>query len=275
MDNFFKTMKIRKVVLIYAAVVIFFCIISELSFVKSTGILDENLFLLLCNLGVLVWFVLELRKVCCDVKNKIFDLKRDLNIKDITLSIIINITTTIGLFIIIIYSLISLSPSMTKEMLGELNKTDTSSLYSIIINGIAASFIAPVVEELIFRGVILNRLRTKIGVIKAVILSSILFGAIHYEVGMISAVVFGICMSLIYLKTKNIFVTISIHVINNFIVSVLQIVSFFIDNNTAKQSITLNSFNSLLLALGIACFVIGTALSIYFVKTNWNKEITA
>ncbi|OAA90122.1 hypothetical protein [Clostridium coskatii] len=65
MDNFFKTMKIRKVILVYAAVVIFFCIISELSFVKSTGILDENLFLLLCNLGVLVWFMLELRKVGC------------------------------------------------------------------------------------------------------------------------------------------------------------------------------------------------------------------
>ncbi|OBR92590.1 MULTISPECIES: CPBP family intramembrane glutamic endopeptidase [Clostridium] len=275
MDNFFKTMKIRKVILVYAAVVIFFCIISELSFVKSTGILDENLFLLLCNLGVLVWFVLELRKVGCDIRNKIFNLKRDLTIKDITLSIIINITITIGLFIIIIYAFISLSPSLTKEILGELNKTDTSSLYSIIINGIAASFIAPVVEELIFRGVVLNRLKAKIGVMKAVVLSSILFGAIHYEVGMISAVVFGICMSLIYLKTKNIFVTISIHVINNFIVFVLQIVSFFIDNNTAKQNITLNSFNSLWLVLGIACFVIGTALSIYFVKTNWNKEITA
>lgn len=274
MNNFFKGTKIRKVIFIYVFVVIFFCIISELSFVKSTGILDENLLLLLCNLGVLVWFMLKLRKVSYDVKNGINDLKMDLNIKDIMFSIVINITVSIGFVIIAVYALKSISPSFMNGLLEELNRSDSNSLYSIIINGITASFIAPIVEELIFRGVILNRLKIKMGIKKAVIISSILFGMIHYELGILSAIIFGICMSLIYLKTRNIFATIAIHIINNFMVFVVQVISFFIDSNGSKESITLNSFNSLWFIVGIGCFVLGIVMSSYFIKANWNKRIT-
>lgn len=243
MNNFFESTKIRKVIFIYVSVVILFCIISELSFVKSTGILGENLFLLLCNLGVLAWFMLKLRKVSYDIKNGINALK-------------------------------SMSPSFMNGLLEELNKSDSNSLYSIIINGIAASFIAPIVEELIFRGIILNRLKIKIGVKKAIIVSSILFGMIHYELGILSAIIFGICMSLIYLKTRNIFVTIAIHIINNFMVSFVQVISFLIDSNGSKENITLSSFNSLGFIAGIGCFVLGIVMSTYFIKVNWNKRIT-
>lgn len=274
MNDFFEGTKIRKVIFIYVSVVIFFCIISELNFVKSTGILDENLFLLLCNLGILAWFMLKLRKVSYDVKNGINDLKTDLNIKDIMFSIIINITISVGFIIIAVYALKSISPSFMNGLLEELNKSDSNSLYSIIINGITASFIAPIVEELIFRGVILNRLKIKIGVKKAIIVSSILFGMIHYELGILSAIIFGICMSIIYLKTRNIFVTIAIHIINNFMVSFVQVISFLIDSNRSKENITLSSFNSLGFIAGIGCFVLGMVMSAYFMKVNWNKRIT-
>ncbi|AWI05417.1 CPBP family intramembrane glutamic endopeptidase [Clostridium drakei] len=274
MNNFFEGTKIRKVIFIYVFVVIFFCIISELSFVKSTGILDENLFLLLCNLGVLVWFMLKLRKVSYDVKNEINGLKTDLNIKDTMFSIIINITVSIGFVIIVVCALKSISPSFINGLLEELNKNDSNSLYSIIINGITASFIAPIVEELIFRGVILNRLKIKMGIKKAVIISSILFGMIHYELGILSAIVFGICMSLIYLKTKNIFVTIAIHIINNFMIFVVQIIYFLIDSNVSNENVALSSFNSLWFIAGIGCFVLGIVMSTYFIKVNWNKRIS-
>lgn len=189
-------------------------------------------------------------------------------------SIIINITITIGFVIIAIYALKSISPSFMNGLLEELNKNNSNSLYSIIINGIAASFIAPIVEELIFRGIILNRLKIKIGVKKAIIVSSILFGMIHYELGILSAIIFGICMSLIYLKTRNIFVTIAIHIINNFMVSFVQVISFLIDSNGSKENITLSSFNSLGFIAGIGCFVLGIGMSTYFIKVNWNKRIT-
>ena len=49
----------------------------------------------------------------------------------------------------------------------------------------------------------------------AIIMTSILFGALHSYGSIISAVVFGVCMCIIYLKTKNILTCMLAHFINN------------------------------------------------------------
>ena len=49
----------------------------------------------------------------------------------------------------------------------------------------------------------------------AIIISSILFGALHSYGNIISAFVFGVCMCIIYLKTKNILTCILAHFLNN------------------------------------------------------------
>jgi membrane protease YdiL (CAAX protease family) len=272
MKEFFEGIKIRKLVLVYVSLVVVFCIISELPVVKSSKLFDENLLLLLSNLGVLAWFVLKLKKSDIDVKKEIINVKITLEKKDIVLSILINVTLTIGILVAAVYALLYVWPSGMKGLLDELNQTDTSTLYGTIVYAIGASFIGPIAEEFMFIGVILNRLKMKMGIKKAIILSSILFGMIHLELGIISAVVFGICMSLIYLKTKNIFVTSTIHMINNFIVSAAQVVSFLMSKGAPEQSITANDFNLYWLILGILSLIAGVSMFVYFIKTNWRKE---
>ncbi|WP_097027693.1 CPBP family intramembrane glutamic endopeptidase [Clostridium peptidivorans] len=268
MEEFFESIKIRKLVLVYISVVVFFCIISELNVVKSSKLLDENLLLLLVNLGILLWFILKLKKSSVNVKKEIINLRSTLNSKDIVFSILINITLTIGLFITVIYVVRYISPSLINEILNETNEPDTSTLYSTIVNAIGVSFIGPITEEFMFRGVILNRLKMKMGIKKAVILSSILFGMIHYTLGVVSAVVFGICMSLIYLRTKNIFVTSVIHIINNFIVSVVQVISFVMSKGASQESITMNDFNLYWLIFGILFLIASVVMSGYFIKAT-------
>lgn len=272
MKEFFESIKIRRLVLIYVSVVVFFCIISELPVVKSSKLFDENLLLLLTNFGVLAWFILRLKKSDIDMKKEIIKVKSILKKKDIILSILINITFTVGILVAAVYILLYIWPSGMKGLFDELNQTDTNSLYSTIIYAIGASFIGPVAEEFMFRGVILNRLKMKMGIKKAIILSSILFGMIHFELGIISAVVFGVCMSLIYLKTKNIFVASTIHIINNFIVSAAQVVSFLTSKGAAGQSITINDFNLYWLVFGILSLIAGISMFVYFIKINWRKE---
>lgn len=268
MKDFFQSIKIRKLVLVYVSVVVFLCIVSELTVVKSSKLLGENLFLLLCNLGILLWFILKLKKSSINVKKEIINLRSTLNSKDIICSILINITLTIGLFITVIYVVRYISPSLINEILNETNESDTGTLYSTIVNAIGASFIGPIAEEFMFRGVILNRLRMKMGIKKAIILSSILFGMIHYSLGVVSAVIFGICMSLIYLRTKNIFVTSLIHIINNFIVSVVQVISFIISKGVSQESITVNDFNLYWLVFGVLSLTTSLLMSGYFIKTT-------
>lgn len=272
MKEFFEGIKIRKLVLVYVSVVVLLCIISELPVVKASKLFDENLLLLLTNFGVLTWFIVRLKKSDIDMKEEIIKVKSILKKKDIILSILINITFTIGILVAAVYTLLYVWPSGMKGLFDELNQTDASSLYSTIVYAIGASFIGPVAEEFMFRGVILNRLKMKMGIKKAIILSSILFGMIHFELGMLSAVIFGICMSLIYLRTKNIFVTSTIHIINNSIVSAAQVVSFLASKGSPEQSITANDFNLHWLIFGILSLIAGVSMFVYFIKTNWRKE---
>lgn len=78
---------------------------------------------------------------------------------------------------------------------------------------IAAVIFAPIVEEFVFRGYLLNRWTLKLGPIPAVILSSGLFAFLHYD--MLGAFVFGAVLCLLYMKTRSLVGPILVHFVNN------------------------------------------------------------
>ena len=88
------------------------------------------------------------------------------------------------------------------------------SLFSIII-------ISPISEELIFRGVFYNRLNLVIPTIIAILISAILFASLHSFGSLFSSFVFALSMSILYIKTDNIFVPITAHFLNNLIAEVV------------------------------------------------------
>ena len=118
---------------------------------------------------------------------------------------------------------------------------------ALILESIGAIIFAPIAEELIFRGVLYNRIKIRTGVIPAMIISSILFASGHEVGGMISAFLFGICMCILYQKTDNILIPMSVHLINNLFSTALDI--FHLD-------ILLAQFPIIILSLLIS--VIGT-----------------
>ena len=81
-------------------------------------------------------------------------------------------------------------------------------------------------EELIFRGVMFNRLKIRIGILPAMIISSFIFAIGHDFGGITSAFLFGICMCLLYLKTDNILIPMSVHFLNNVVATLLNITGF-------------------------------------------------
>lgn len=93
---------------------------------------------------------------------------------------------------------------------------------SILTTGLIASvFISPISEELIFRGVFLNRLQLVVPPVFAVLISSLLFASLHGFGTIFSAFIFGICASILYLKTKNIFIAIMFHFLNNLFAEII------------------------------------------------------
>lgn len=92
----------------------------------------------------------------------------------------------------------------------------------LILEIVSSVIFAPLMEELVFRGVIFNRLKIRAGIIPAMLISSFLFGIGHSFGGMTSAFLFGICMCILYLKTDNILVPMSVHFINNVTATALE-----------------------------------------------------
>lgn len=115
---------------------------------------------------------------------------------------------------------------------------------------IATIVISPISEELIFRGVFLNRLKLVVPTIFAVLISSLLFAALHSFGSIFSAFVFSICIAMLYLKTDNIFVAIFAHFLNNLLAEIIVV----LDSN--KILFTNSSVVSVMSVLAIASFAI-------------------
>jgi hypothetical protein len=93
----------------------------------------------------------------------------------------------------------------------------------IILDAIGAIIFAPIMEELVFRGILFNRMKIKVGILPAMIISSFIFAIGHEFGGMTSAFLFGICMCMLYLKTDNILIPMSVHFTNNVVATFLNI----------------------------------------------------
>lgn len=91
--------------------------------------------------------------------------------------------------------------------------------------------IAPVFEEIIFRGYILNNLR-KYGNLTAIIVSSIFFSMFHFNlVQLVNPILMGIILSFIVIKSESITQAIIVHMFNN-IMAMLTTVISSIDSQT-------------------------------------------
>ncbi len=165
---------------------------------------------------IIVYFIFKLRNSFCDFgKDFAVIFSKDL-LKSIVLIVVLNILFSYGMLYLSDFILNQFS------WLNFLVNFHLSSHYlnnSLVLVGgfVATVMISPISEELIFRGVVLNRLKIFVPTIIAILISSLAFAALHPYGSIISAFIFAFCMSILYLKTENILVPISAHFLNNFL----------------------------------------------------------
>lgn len=88
---------------------------------------------------------------------------------------------------------------------------------SFVVTLIYVAFIAPIMEELIFRKLLLNKLR-RFGDITAILMSGIAFGLLHMNLSQfLYATVLGCVFAYITIKTNTIKYSIILHMMINFI----------------------------------------------------------
>lgn len=159
------------------------------------------------------------------------------------------------------YPLSYISPSLVDSLVLKVELlSSTSSLLNKILELALLVVIAPITEEVFFRGILLNRWAIKWGIRKAIIASSLAFAVLHVD--FIGAFFFAVVMSLLYIKTRTLVAPIAAHFLNNFlVVGVTLAFSHF-------QRSTIEDFRSGVWA-GLALLTITLPLLIIYMKRNW------
>jgi hypothetical protein len=116
----------------------------------------------------------------------------------------------------LIYAPLSyLAPEFVRRQLLDDSMFDATTVSQWLMLVLGGAVLAPVVEELVFRGIILQRWAYRWGTRTGVIASSALFALGHGE--WFGHFLFGMLMSLLYLRTRRLWVPIVAHAINNFV----------------------------------------------------------
>lgn len=75
---------------------------------------------------------------------------------------------------------------------------------------------APLFEEVLFRGILLESTRARYGVMTAWLVSSAMFGVVHvHPTVAVNAFVLGLVFAFIYMQTNSLWATIILHAVNN------------------------------------------------------------
>ncbi|NFG30443.1 CPBP family intramembrane metalloprotease, partial [Clostridium botulinum] len=87
--------------------------------------------------------------------------------------------------------------------------------------------IAPIFEEIICRGIILEQLNKRCGATKAILISSLFFGIMHFNLHQgVNAFFIGVVMGVIYVKTDPLLLTILLHFVNNLYCLIAQYIPY-------------------------------------------------
>jgi putative effector of murein hydrolase LrgA (UPF0299 family) len=159
-------------------------------------------------------------------------------------------------------------PQFAKSLLEEnLFSAVSDTAVPIVYNSfliVLLIMVAPVVEETLFRGLILQRWGTKWGLTAGIIGSSLLFGILHLNVVGLS--MFGIVMAVLYLKTKTLWLPIGVHALNN---AAVILVSFLPDNfNGSPQNLSVEQLISTW-RIGMLYIMLSLPLLILYFYRNW------
>lgn len=115
----------------------------------------------------------------------------------------------------------------SRELDPTISAQDSGFSFYMGLLFIAMVIVAPILEELMFRGILLDRLSLKLSPLWAIAITSLIFGLLHHDY--VGNIIFGIVLCLIRLRDRTLFAPILIHMLSNLIAFLLIFSSYFFD----------------------------------------------
>ncbi|NJP08640.1 MAG: CPBP family intramembrane metalloprotease [Leptolyngbyaceae cyanobacterium RU_5_1] len=169
-------------------------------------------------------------------------------------------------FYVISFAAPSFVESLLQELSAQANPQTAAPLLYEPLSVIASVIVAPLSEELIFRGFILQRWAVKWNLPLALIVSSLVFGLLHPNP--IGLTVFGLVMGLLYVKTRSLMVPILCHALNNVLAKAMEFLP--IDSGSTEIP-NLEQFRSEV-GIGILLMVVSAPWLIQFITKNFPRQ---
>lgn len=95
--------------------------------------------------------------------------------------------------------------------------------YNVLVFLIVGVLVVPIVEEILFRGMLLINLTKRYGEITGIILTSLLFVLLHFKSpDLLGTFIFAVILSILYLRYHSILLCILIHSLSNFSLFIYQ-----------------------------------------------------
>jgi membrane protease YdiL (CAAX protease family) len=123
---------------------------------------------------------------------------------------IAGVVYSVGTLPVIWFPLAKQAPELVSQFLTETFAGSRTHFF------ISAVVVAPLIEETIFRGLLFSRLTVKWGMMRAMVVSSALFGLLHLDP--IGAFVFGIVACVLYMHAQTLILPVALHALHNAIV---------------------------------------------------------
>jgi membrane protease YdiL (CAAX protease family) len=134
---------------------------------------------------------------------------------------------------------------------------------SLLLAVLGLVVLPPLVEETVFRGVLLERVTVKWNLVAAILVSSALFGILHVDP--VGAGVFGVVTSLLYLRTGSLWPGILIHLVNNGVaLGAMRLVGSDVEAPAPELTEALSTAGVLLL--------VSVPFLAWFIWTHWPRR---
>lgn len=158
---------------------------------------------------------------------------------------------------------------------SQINKEHLTTYWGFIAYAILAVIFAPIIEELLVRGLIFQKLAIKKNVIQGLLISAIIFAVIHFRYNLVPLFVTGIILVILYLKTKQLIVPIVYHFMYNLMVMISLFYHQFIADFDHSVPMTIADYQQKFLnnlELNILFIALSAPYLIYFIYKNFPRN---
>lgn len=251
-----------------------FCLVNES---KVVDFFSQITWETLLELGVTVTYLLIGLFLVRDIRKLGFDFKkfRILKQKIIDLKLIIFVVFFGFAFAwschsLNLYYLSLIFPENVEKLI---NKSEFTNLIGILLFSFSMMVFAPLLEELVFRGIILQKWAIKWGIKAGILTSSLLFAICHLNLNILPLFILATIYCVLYFKTGKLIVPIICHSLHNTIYTISMIGQYYSISN--GELISINDYQASmepLLGQKAVIAAISFAVIMVFLYRNFPKQ---